>query len=187
MRGKFRINEIAVSPVIGVMLMIVVTVVIAAVVSAFAGGLSDTSRSTPVAAFEFKVYSDWQYSSMKSAGSIGQYLVATMKSGEPIDTSDLKIVSYHKDKNGALVSKEFEKSRETVGAYNSLDVFRVMHEGSAKVFGVKGTYWHTGEVFSGGPGYVLDMDDPQPGDEIEISVVYKPTNTVIWSDEVTVI
>jgi flagellin-like protein len=41
--------ENAISPVVGVMLMLVVTVVIAAVVSAFAGGLADDQEKTPQA------------------------------------------------------------------------------------------------------------------------------------------
>jgi flagellin-like protein len=47
-------NENAVSPVIGVMLMIVVTVIIAAVVSAFAGGYSDADRKAPTAVISCK-------------------------------------------------------------------------------------------------------------------------------------
>lgn len=41
----------AVSPVVGVMLMLVVTIIIAAVVSAFAGGLADSSEKTPQLTF----------------------------------------------------------------------------------------------------------------------------------------
>lgn len=42
-----RHNESAVSPVVGVMLMLVVTIIIAAVVSAFAGGLGGDQKKTP--------------------------------------------------------------------------------------------------------------------------------------------
>ncbi len=42
-------KESAVSPVVGVMLMLVVTIIIAAVVSAFAGGLSSDQSKTPQA------------------------------------------------------------------------------------------------------------------------------------------
>jgi FlaG/FlaF family flagellin (archaellin) len=42
-----RTNESAVSPVVGVMLMLVVTIIIAAVVSAFAGGLSTGTTKAP--------------------------------------------------------------------------------------------------------------------------------------------
>ncbi|MDO9036134.1 MAG: type IV pilin N-terminal domain-containing protein [Methanoregula sp.] len=42
-----QINNNAVSPVVGVMLMLVVTIIIAAVVSAFAGGLGGSQQKTP--------------------------------------------------------------------------------------------------------------------------------------------
>jgi FlaG/FlaF family flagellin (archaellin) len=44
-----RMNNEAVSPVVGVMLMLVVTIIIAAVVSAFAGGLASDESQAPVA------------------------------------------------------------------------------------------------------------------------------------------
>ena len=56
MNCSFQESESGVSPVIGVMLMLVVTIIIAAVVSAFAGGVTDTSTDVPIAAFEFKIY-----------------------------------------------------------------------------------------------------------------------------------
>lgn len=46
MQKNFR-NYEAVSPVVGVMLMLVVTIIIAAVVSAFAGGLGQSSPKAP--------------------------------------------------------------------------------------------------------------------------------------------
>lgn len=46
MKGR---NEHAVSPVVGVMLMLVVTIIIAAVVSAFAGGLGSSQAKAPQA------------------------------------------------------------------------------------------------------------------------------------------
>jgi archaeal type IV pilus assembly protein PilA len=42
-----RMNNHAVSPVVGVMLMLVVTIIIAAIVSAFAGGLSANTQKAP--------------------------------------------------------------------------------------------------------------------------------------------
>ncbi|MDD1686699.1 type IV pilin N-terminal domain-containing protein [Methanoregula sp.] len=42
-------NDSAVSPVVGVMLMLVVTIIIAAVVSAFAGGMTGSEKKTPQA------------------------------------------------------------------------------------------------------------------------------------------
>lgn len=47
--------ENAVSPVVGVMLMLAVTVMLAAVVSAFAGGFSDTGEKVPQTSFKVRV------------------------------------------------------------------------------------------------------------------------------------
>ncbi|MGC9436230.1 MAG: type IV pilin N-terminal domain-containing protein, partial [Methanomicrobiales archaeon] len=49
MKRDPKIPDDAVSPVIGVMLMLVVTIIIAAVVSAFAGGMADTGKKAPTA------------------------------------------------------------------------------------------------------------------------------------------
>ena len=52
MKHQARTEE-AVSPVVGVMLMLVVTLVIAAVVTAFATGMAgDSTATTPMALFE---------------------------------------------------------------------------------------------------------------------------------------
>jgi len=50
-----RMTSDAVSPVVGVMLMLVVTIIIAAVVSAFAGGLGGSQEKTPQATLEANV------------------------------------------------------------------------------------------------------------------------------------
>lgn len=71
-------NENAVSPVIGVMLMIVVTVIIAAVVSAFAGGYSDADRKAPTAVISCK--------------AIDGGLLFTHESGDFIDLVDVIVV-----------------------------------------------------------------------------------------------
>ncbi len=47
-----QMNETAVSPVVGVMLMLVVTIIIAAVVSAFAGGLASDQSKAPQATLD---------------------------------------------------------------------------------------------------------------------------------------
>lgn len=72
------INEDAVSPVIGVMLMIVVTVIIAAVVSGFAGGYADDDRKAPMAAISCKVTENG--------------LLFTHESGDYIDLADVIVV-----------------------------------------------------------------------------------------------
>lgn len=46
-----RLSDDAVSPVVGVMLMLVVTIIIAALVSSFAGGLGTSTEATPTITF----------------------------------------------------------------------------------------------------------------------------------------
>ncbi|WP_062398034.1 type IV pilin N-terminal domain-containing protein [Methanogenium cariaci] len=123
----FTEEESGVSPVIGVMLMLVVTIIIAAVVSGFAGGLTDSSTDVPVAAFEFKAYSAFMIAS--SHGGAGPYLEAIMKSGEAIDTGDLKIVSYYEDADRNIISHEFTQSPEFQGAHGSKTPSGVLTEG----------------------------------------------------------
>jgi len=178
MNCSFQESESGVSPVIGVMLMLVVTIIIAAVVSAFAGGVTDTSTDVPIAAFEFKIYKQFIQASY-SAGA-GDMVVAIMKSGEAIDTQHLKIVSYYEYDNGTIHSHEYTESNPGVVFVAKRGV------GDDRYFGKPGTYWHTGDKFFGSPGTLFGVT-PDRGDTIEINVVHKPTNTVIWSSEVTVI
>lgn len=78
----------AVSPVVGVMLMLVVVIIIAAVVAGFAGGLagSDSSKNAPTLSMDVKVIN------MGSWTGSGFYATVTSVS-KPIPTSDLKIVT----------------------------------------------------------------------------------------------
>ncbi|WP_235809590.1 type IV pilin N-terminal domain-containing protein [Methanofollis ethanolicus] len=78
------LNSEAVSPVIGVMLMLVVTIIVAAAVSAFAGGFADDQKETPVAQIDVQ---------LKTEGSYPK-LVFTHLGGDALDTGDLKIITY---------------------------------------------------------------------------------------------
>lgn len=79
-------NEKAVSPIVGVMLMLVVTIIIAAVVSAFAGGLVETSQSAPTASVEIDI---------KNGGdsSDSYFSIKVLGVSEPIHTKNLKLVT----------------------------------------------------------------------------------------------
>ena len=77
----------AVSPVIGVMLMLVVTIVIAAVVVMFSTGLTGDTKTTPTAMFEVSGMDTF-------SGPYGEeliYLNIRHKGGDAIPLSDLKI------------------------------------------------------------------------------------------------
>ncbi|WP_292368071.1 type IV pilin N-terminal domain-containing protein [Methanoregula sp. UBA64] len=79
-------RESAVSPVVGVMLMLIVVIIIAAVVSGFAGGLMKGTQSAPQLVMDVKIANNGYYPT--------SYFKAEVTSvSAPIKTSDLKIVT----------------------------------------------------------------------------------------------
>ncbi|MCK9632665.1 MAG: type IV pilin N-terminal domain-containing protein [Methanoregula sp.] len=97
-------HEDAVSPVIGVMLMIVVTIIIAAIVSAFAGGLAGDQKKTPSVQIDVQLRED-----LDSSGSAYTKLVLTHMGGDILTTRDLRIIT--------TVTMLTGKSLECYGTY----------------------------------------------------------------------
>lgn len=93
----------AVSPVVGVMLMLVVTIIIAAVISGFAGGLAENKDRAPTATFEIKISNDGSW------GGSG-INIRCLSVEEPIPTKDLKIVTQWRDEDGVLKETVITKS-----------------------------------------------------------------------------
>lgn len=71
-------NERAVSPVVGVMLMLVVTILIAAVVSAFAGGMSSSNEKAPQA-------------TIRGTYSISDGITLEHIGGDPVAIKDVRV------------------------------------------------------------------------------------------------
>ena len=92
MKANFKNTE-AVSPVVGVMLMLVVTIIIAAVVSAFAGGMADNQQKAPSGNFECKIINDGTW-----GGS--DFTLKVLAVSEPIPTKDIKITTSWKAADG---------------------------------------------------------------------------------------
>jgi len=196
-------KERGVSPVIGVMLMIVVTIIIAAVVSAFAGGLTGEQKKVPVAQFDLRLY----YSLIQensggstfdvggetyytSAGHAPQFVV-TMKSGEPIPGKDLNLVTYRTLADGTVQKYEFDATNTSQYKCSGgkgtmcLDVGYIS-DGWANSMVYPGRTFHTATAYVDkvlGPG----VSNLSEGDSIEVNIVHKPTNTIIYRQEVTVI
>lgn len=91
-------SDDAISPVIGVMLMLVVTVVIAAAVTIFATGVVGETEPAPVAVLDVQILNQGQM----LRDCVGPELFITHISGDPVDTADIEIRSSwtHKDANG---------------------------------------------------------------------------------------
>jgi flagellin-like protein len=74
---QFFTDDDAVSPVIGVILMVAITVILAAVIASFVLGLGDSTNTTPSASFD----SDYD--------ATGSTLTLTHESGDTLQTSQV--------------------------------------------------------------------------------------------------
>jgi FlaG/FlaF family flagellin (archaellin) len=85
-RVKKRKSDDAVSPVVGVMLMLVVTIIIAAVISGFAGGLMGNPHKSPTIQMDVKI--------ANSGSWYGSGFFASVHGvSEPIATKNLKLIT----------------------------------------------------------------------------------------------
>jgi archaeal type IV pilus assembly protein PilA len=190
-----RINDHAVSPVIGVMLMIVVTIIIAAVVSAFAGGFAESQQKVPVAQFDLRLYSSLPIEKSEGAttftgpngNSYKTYqghpmFMVIMKSGEPLPTKDLKLVTYYTTSNGTLMKNEFSS---TGSSYLSWIV-----PGREQNWGLDNCIIHPGEEYralgTNAVNKVLGegVSSLPVGSKIEVDIVHMPTNSIIYHQDV---
>ncbi|HXX55746.1 MAG TPA: type IV pilin [Methanoregula sp.] len=94
-----QLNDKAVSPVVGVMLMLVVVIIIAAVVSGFAGSLMGGTKSAPQLAMDVHIANNGVYST-------SYFKAAVTSVSAPINTHDLQIVTSWSSQpmvNGAVI------------------------------------------------------------------------------------
>jgi FlaG/FlaF family flagellin (archaellin) len=97
-RNRREKADAGVSPVIGVMLMLSVTVMIAAIVSAAAGGLSGSREKAPSAILEVHFYDNWSYGSFSAHAMTIEHV-----SGNPLQTKDLSITTYFRNESGQMI------------------------------------------------------------------------------------
>ena len=110
-------KEDAVSPVIGVMLMLVVTIVIAAVVAAFAGGLGSDVEMAPTAALDIDVFSNGKVNIESLSGEsliksdiivkVGEYSAALGSSGSLSPGSTVNDLQLTKMQGGSPINAAF--------------------------------------------------------------------------------
>lgn len=93
MKKTHYMNDRAVSPVVGIMLMLVVTIIIAAVVSGFAGSLTGSEKKAPQMTAETSITNSGYY-----YGS--QFSMKITSVSEPIPSKDLKITTSWVAQNG---------------------------------------------------------------------------------------
>jgi FlaG/FlaF family flagellin (archaellin) len=81
----------AVTPVVGVLLMLVVTIIIAAVVSGFAGGLAGSQEKAPQASLEAKQFVINEAHEPTSLKASDIYVLFENKGGEAINLNNIKV------------------------------------------------------------------------------------------------
>ncbi|WP_220681642.1 type IV pilin N-terminal domain-containing protein [Methanofollis formosanus] len=207
----------AVSPVVGVMLMLVVTIIIAAIVSAFAGGMGEHTEQAPVATIDVKIIMNpgmaWASDPLMNFKHLG---------GDSLKTHDLQIITYYtvpthylgKDVNnaGKTIKHTIDGSLTSGGANswdNSLDPFnepQVNNDGlpSLNEMGVDnredfGNYlWRPGRMMQNWPSRDLDpllgfdIDDKDKygfgeGAIVHVTIVHKPSGKFIFDKDVEVV
>lgn len=206
--NKKTVQEHAVSPVVGVMLMLVVTIIIAAVVSAFAGGMGSGTQKAPQASIEVKIDS----AADNTMGSSSTVMTFTELSGDPIQTKDLAIITYYKNKAGKTYkNKQTITSPATVlYSYHTNTPSRVpflndMRSGynydNPATMDFGNFTWKTGGILSTGttagtasllainstaiPATIAD-NDFGPGSIVDVKILHIPSGQYIFNKEVIV-
>jgi FlaG/FlaF family flagellin (archaellin) len=201
------VQEHAVSPVVGVMLMLVVTIIIAAVVSAFAGGMGADTKKAPQASIDVNIgYGDL------GMGMSGYNVELKHLSGDPIPTRDLAIITYFTNKSGHTYRHEqtalskVTKLYATASNAGRVPFLSDMRYGYAGGDGVSGTdfgnfTWKVGDIMctNGDPGTadllgINDSSDPHaiadtdfgPGSIVDVKVLHIPSSKYIFDKEVIV-
>ena len=208
MRMEKGRTESAVSPVVGVLLMLVVTIIIAAVVSGFAGGMAGDTKAAPSASIDVQILT----AASNGMGGTSAQMNFEMLSGDSIPTKDLEIVTYFTNSTGGIYKTSHDANSEKMdigsGSLCRLpylnDVTAVGYAGNAA--GDFGNYtWSTGGImaassgsqvgnFLGLPYTVVEYPNPdtideadfKPGATVEVNILHKPSQKMIYSKEVVV-
>jgi len=188
-----RINsEDAVSPVVGVMLMLVVTIIIAAVVSAFAGGLSGgNNQKSPVLSMDVKITHSGNTS---NDGFYGEVLSIS----EPMSSKDVKIVTSWRAKNSTNGVYSVVGGATSMAGTNTTPygfgpgvsgTTDLTSPSTNQYFGNYTLTQGTGLVAEGSAAtYVLgsNWNLLNAGDTVSISVIHIPTGRTIFQKNIVV-
>ncbi|MDD1728588.1 MAG: type IV pilin N-terminal domain-containing protein [Methanospirillum sp.] len=170
-------SDPGVSPVVGIMLMLIVTVILAAVISGYAGGLSETKSKPPQLVLQTDA---WKYN--ESLLNLSMTVVST---GEGIPTRDLKIITTWKTKDSSggnttipgsifplgLVPNNAGVNQHDFGNYTLLGGTKMIvnnASGDKTIFGID------------------NVENIKPGDLLTIKFVHIPSQATIYNKELIV-
>lgn len=196
-------RDSAVSPVIGVLLMLVVTIIIAAVVSGFAGGLAGDTEAAPQASIAVDIVDRDD-----GLGNINSTVEFKLLSGDPIPTKDLAIITYYTNSTGYTYKHEQTPRSDLIDIYKGTSYegygmnSRVPYLSNLKKGWANeaqqhfGNFtWAVGDKMSTGNIVgtaallnITDLDnyDLKQGSVVDIKIKHIPSNKFIYDKEVTV-
>lgn len=183
MMKKKRKDE-AVSPVIGVILMVAITVILATVVSSFVFGLGTKIGSAPQAQIILKDHED----AISTTGTRDWILYISHVGGDNLKCDELMIRVTNLDKSGGTATyilnwnsggSRFEDSNGNlrlyaISGYNYGDEYYIRQNGLLQP-------GDTAALYENDNTYV----DKVPA-RIQVQIIHKPTNTIVYSGEVVV-
>lgn len=125
---KFSKNEEAVSPVIGVILMVAITVILAAVIAAFVFGMG-TPETTPQANLK-----------IKDAKSSTNNVTIEHKGGDALKLSDVKVIVYNTTATKTTFDPLLDVTDATAFAPGSDLTINISRTGAAALILIDSTY-----------------------------------------------
>ena len=155
MKWVFRNNR-AVSPVVGVMLMLVVTIVLAAVVSSFAGGMAEVSEKAP----QLTITTSWKIDDNN--------ITVQHAGGDPVAPNDIRIVLTAYD--GTQISVDMNNvtfSGGTYAPFDTGDIITIPTSGASYINPATGNY-----AWFGGVGYKYKVELFVKGQSAPIATAY---------------
>ncbi len=116
-------DDDAVSPVIGVILMVAITVILAAVIAAFVLGLGDTSNPAPQVSFDYDQNANTSGNQgFNNTDSTAGQLEITVSSGDRVDSNRLTFEGDGLARSGRSWSDTINISSTVLGAGSSTTI-----------------------------------------------------------------
>ena len=149
----------AVSPVIGVMLMLSITIILAAVLMAFAGGMADTKPATPSV--------DLSAAFVKNSSDI--VLCVSHNGGDALNPDDIKVTAYVRNAAASgtpLIIKDFIGDDT---AWNAGETLVIDKDNTAELLGLAAEAVNTAAANS---------------TPVEIGIYHIPSSNVIYHADI---
>lgn len=166
-------NEGAVSPVVGVMLMLVVTIIIAAVVSAFAGGVTQNSPKAPQISLGAEAHN-------------GSYILLDHKGGDALSGASITIKTYIP--SGKWKDMSYQVNLSNVTYLPTNEPLKSQYDSKTLQPGDKiQINWADAFFLSCYPGYGCTYEAPAVGEPVDIEIYDSASGKEIATTRATIL